>query len=162
MKNTIKILIIILALLILLIFLLSYKNTFSSFFSKITGKSNTEVAEPIFLMENSEKKVLNDNNTEIDYYFTIKNFNADNKRSETDLTYTIEITPKVNSSIILTLYRDNQIITLNNQKTALIEMKQNSNTTHSYRLNVKYDREKTNATTDIKENIFIKASASQS
>lgn len=162
MKNTIKILIIILALLILLIFLLSYKNTFSSFFSKITGKSNTEVAEPIFLMENSEKKVLNDNNTEIDYYFTIKNFNADNKRSETDLTYTIEITPKVNSSIILTLYRDNQIITLKNQKTALIEMKQNSNTTHSYRLNVKYDREKTNATTDIKENIFIKASASQS
>lgn len=162
MKNTIKILIIILALLILLIFLLSYKNTFSSFFSRITGKSNTEVAEPIFLMENSEKKVLNDENTEIDYYFTIKNFNANNKRSETDLKYNIEITPKVDSSIILTLYKDNQIIVLNNQKTALIEMKQSSNVTHSYRLNVKYDREKTNATTDIKENIFIKASASQS
>lgn len=161
MKNTIKILIIILALLILLIFLLSYKNSFSSFFSKISGSSDTEVAEPIFVMENSEKKYLNDENSEVDYYFTIKNFDTNNKRSETDLKYTIEITPKVDSSIVLTLYKDNKIVSLKKQKTALIEMKQSSNVTHSYRLNVKYDREKTNSTTDIRENIFIKASANQ-
>ncbi len=162
MKKIIKILIFILALLVTLIVLLSYRNTFSNFFSKITGNSNTEVATPIFIMENSEKKVLNDEHTEVDYYFTIKNFDMNNNRSQTDLQYTIEITPKLDPSIILTLYKDNQVIGLNNQKTGLIELKQNSNTTHSYRLNVRYDRERTDATTDIRENIFIKASANQS
>lgn len=162
MNKIIKILILVLALLIALIFLFSYQNSFSSFFSKITGDSSTKVASPIFVMESSEKKILNDENTEVDYYFNIKNFNIDNTRSQTDLKYTIEITPKLDTSIILTLYKDNQVIGLNNQKTGLIELKQDSNKTHSYRLNVKYDRERTNATTDIKENIFIKASAIQS
>lgn len=89
MKKIIKILIIILALLLILIFLLSYKNSFSNFFSKITGVVTTDVATPIFIMENSEKKILNDENTEVDYYFTIKNFDVNNNRSQTDLEYTI-------------------------------------------------------------------------
>lgn len=161
MNKIIKILIIILALLLIFIFLMSYKNSFSSFFSKITGRSNTQVATPVFEMENSEKKILNDENTEIDYYFTIKNYDSSN-RSQTDLKYTIEILPILDKSITLTLYKDGQEITLNNQKTNEIEIKHNSDYIHSYRLNVKYDREKTNSTTDIKENIFIKASANQS
>lgn len=162
MNKIIKILMIILALLIILIFLFSYKNSFSSFFSKITGNSNTEVATPIFVMENSEKKILNDENTEIDYYFVIKNFDENNQRSETDLKYTIKITPILDKSISLTLFKDNEIIELNNQETGKIELKHNSNTIHSYRLHVKYDREKTNATTDIREKIHIEASANQS
>lgn len=161
MNKIIKILIIILALLLVFIFLMSYKNSFSSFFSKITGTSNTQVATPIFIIENSEKKILNDENTEIDYYFTIKNY-ENHKRSQTDLKYTIEILPSLDKSIILTLYKDGQKINLTNQKTDEIEINYDNNYTHSYRLNVKYDRERTNATTDIKENIFIKASANQS
>ena len=136
MKKTIKILISIIALLIILIILFMFKDSFSSFISKINGKSETEVAEPIFLMVNSDKKVLNDTNTEIDYYFTIKNFD-NNQRSQTDLKYIIEILPKLDSSIILTLYKDNELITLNNQKTDYIDLKHDSNKTQTYKLNVK-------------------------
>ena len=111
-------------------------------------------------MENTEKKLLNDENTEVDYYFNIKNFN-ENGKSQTDLKYIIEIQPNLDPTISLTLYKDNEIIKLEKQKTDYIEIKHDTNITHSYRLNVKYEREKSNSTTDIKENVFIKASAIQ-
>lgn len=161
MNKIIKILLFLLVFLILLNSLFMYKNSFSAFFSKIAGKSDTVVAEPIFVMENSEKKVLNDTNTEVDYYFTIKNYES-GKRSQVDLKYFIEISPKQDNAIVLTLYRDNQVIPLNNQKTDYIEIKQESNQTHQYRLNIKYDRESPNAIKDIQESVFIKASAIQS
>ena len=162
MKKIIKIMLVIIALIILLIVLFMNRDTFASFISKIAGKSSTEVAEPIFIMENTEKKLLNDNNTEVDYYFTIKNFNSNNERTQTDLKYYIEIQANVDESIIFTLYRDNTVVPLSNKKTNYINLEKDNNITHSYRLNVKYDREKSNSTIDIKENIFIKANAIQS
>lgn len=161
MNKIIKFLFFLLIFLILLNCLLMYKNSFSTFFSKITGKSDTAIAEPIFAMENSEKKVLNDTNTEVDYYFTIKNY-ENGKKSQVDLKYFIEISPKQDSTIVLTLYKDNKMIPLKNQKTDYIEIKQESNQTHEYRLNIKYDKESPNAIKDIQENVFIKASAIQS
>ena len=161
MKKIIKFLLILLVLLLIILALFMFRNSFSSFISKITGKSTTEVANPIFVMENTEKKVLNDENTELNYYFSIKNYNDNGERSQTDLKYIIEILPTLDSSIVLTLYKDNQIISLKNQKTDYIVIEQDSNITHNYRLNVKYDREKTNSTTDINESIYIKASAIQ-
>ena len=161
MKKTIKIILSILILIILII-LLMYKGTFSSFIAKINGSSETQVAEPIFVMENTDKKILDDEHTELDYYFTIKNFNSNNVRTQTDLKYYIEIQPKVDDTIILTLYRDNTIIPLNNQRTNYIDLGNASNITHSYRLHVKYDRDRNDSTEDIKENIFIKAYAVQS
>ena len=74
----------------------------------------------------------------------------------------IEITPNLDKSIILTLYKDNEVINLNNQKTDYIEMKHDSNEIHTYRLHIKYDRDETDSTSDIKENIYIKACAVQS
>lgn len=162
MKKIIKILLTIIAFVIIIFILLMFRNSFASFFSKITGNSSTEVAEPIFIMENTEKKLLNDENTEVEYYFNIKNFNSNGNRSENDLKYYIEIQPIVDPSITFTLYKDGTIVTLNNQKTDYIELTKDNDVTHSYKLKVKYEREKTNSTIDIKENIYIKAYAIQS
>ena len=71
-------------------------------------------------------------NTEIDYYFTVKNYNNEGKKTQNDLKYMIEITPNLDKSIILTLYKDNEVINLNNQKTDYIEMKHDSNEIHTY------------------------------
>ena len=65
MKRKIKVLIIITLILIIFIIGLLMSNTYSKFISKIAGKSNTEVAEPIFILENTDKKVLDSSNTEI-------------------------------------------------------------------------------------------------
>ena len=162
MNKVIKFLFVILVILIILILLFMYRNSFASFITKISGKSTTEISEPIFIMENTSKKVLNDENTEIDYYFTVKNYNNEGKKTQNDLKYMIEITPNLDKSIILTLYKDNEVINLNNQKTDYIEMKHDSNEIHTYRLHIKYDRDETVSTSDIKENIYIKACAVQS
>lgn len=160
MKKIIKILLKVIAFVLILFLLFIFRSSFASFFSKIRGTSTTDIAEPIFVMENTEKKLLNDENTEVDYYFNIKNFN-ENGKSQTDLKYIIEIQPNLDPTINLTLYKDNEIIKLEKQKTDYIEIKHDTNITHSYRLKVKYEREKSNSTTDIKENVFIKASAIQ-
>lgn len=161
MKKIIKIILTVIAFVIILFILLMFRSSFASLFAKITGNISTEVSEPIFVMQNSETKVLNDENTEVDYFFSIKNF-ENGVRSENDLKYYIEIQPKVNESITFTLYKDNNVVNLNNQKTDYIELLKGNDVTHTYKLKVKYDREKTNSTEDIKENIFIKAYAIQS
>lgn len=161
MKKNIKILGITIILFIIIFSLFMFRSSLSAFISQIMGKSTTEIANQIFIMEESDKKFLNDENTEVDYYFTIKNFNKDGERSQVDLKYIIEILPTLDKSIILTLYKNEEIITLKNQKTEYIEMKQDSDKIDQYRLNVKYDRDKSDSTVDIKQNIYIKANAIQ-
>ena len=78
------------------------------------------------------------------------------------MKYYIEIQPVVDPSIVFTLYKDGNIVELNNQKTDYIELTKDNDTIHTYKLKVKYEREKTNSTKDIKENIYIKAYAIQS
>ena len=138
MKKSIKIIIVAIALTILFILLLMNKSTFTSFFSKISGKSINEVAEPVFIMENTEKSQLNDTETEIEYYFNIKNYNQDNKRTQTNLKYYIQIEPIMDSSISFTLYKDGKAINLNNQRTDYIELGKDIDEIHKYKLNVIY------------------------
>ena len=157
-----KILLGIIVMIALVILIFFSNTTFSSFISKITGQAKTEIAEPIFIIENTDSKVLDDNNTEINYYFNVKNYN-DSNRSETNLKYYIEVEPQnIDKSIVFTLYKDNEIVKLNNQKTDYIELDKNKDDTHSYKLNVKYNRENSNTNEDIKEKIFIKTYAIQS
>lgn len=161
MKNKKKIKILIIALcLILFILSIFTTDTFSKFFGKIFGESKTEIAEPIFLLEHTDKKVVDNSNQEIDYYFNVKNYN-DSSVNEVNLKYMIEITPIQDKAIILTLYKDNQKIDLNEQKTSYIEIGHTTKQEHKYRLNVKYNKNNQENSYDINSNIFIKAYAIQ-
>ena len=120
MKNKKKIIILIIALcLILFILSIFSTGTYSKFFGKILGESKTEIAEPVFVLENTDKKIVDNSNQEVDYYFKVKNYN-NSSINEVNLKYILEITPIQDKAITLTLYKDNQKIDLNNQKTAYI------------------------------------------
>lgn len=162
MKNKKKIKILIIALcIILVIFSILATGTYSKFFGKILGESKTKIAEPIFVLEHTDKKVVDNSNQEIDYYFKVKNYD-DSKINEVNLKYIIEITPIQDKAIILTLYKDNQKIDLNEQKTSYIEIGHTTKQEHQYRLNIKYDKNNQENSYDINSNIFIKANAIQS
>ena len=76
MKNKKKIIILIIALcLILFILSIFSTGTYSKFFGKILGESKTEIAEPVFVLENTDKKIVDNSNQEVDYYFKVKNYN---------------------------------------------------------------------------------------
>ena len=122
MKNKKKIIILIIALcLILFILGILTTGTYSKFFGKILGESKTEIAEPIFVLEHTDKKIVDNSNQEVDYYFKVKNYNNSNV-NEVNLKYMLEITPLQDKAITLTLYKDNQKIDLNNQRTVYIEI----------------------------------------
>lgn len=157
MKNK-KILLILILFVIVLILLVG--STYSSFFGNISGFSATKVAEPVFILENTDKKVLDASNTEIDYYFSIKNYD-NNKVNEVKLKYMLEISPKQDDAIVLTLYKDNQIVKLTNQSTSYIALGHTNKENQEYRLNVKYDKTKLDDCYDISSNISIRASAIQ-
>ena len=70
MKNKKKIIILIISLcLILFILSIFSTGTYSKFFGKILGESKTEIAEPVFVLENTDKKIVDNSNQEVDYYF---------------------------------------------------------------------------------------------
>ncbi len=161
MKNKKKIifLIIILCIILFLACILT-TGTYSRFFGKILGESKTEIAEPVFVLENTDKKTVNNSNQEVDYYFKVKNYDNLNI-NEVNLKYMIEITPAQDKAITLTLYKDNQKIDLNNQKTSYIGLGHTTKQEHQYRLNVKYNKNNQENSYDINSNVFIKASAIQ-
>ena len=142
-----------------------YKEISMNMVANILGLGNAATPLGIKAMKtmqenNTDKKVLDSSNTEIDYYFTIKNYN-DIKKSDVDLKYNIEITPIQDKAIILSLYKDNQKIELTNQKTQYVDLLHSNNIKHEYRLNVKYDKSNLGNCYDISSNIFIKANAIQ-
>lgn len=161
MEKLIKIVLTIIVTLIILSILILNKNTFASFVSNITAKTTTKVANPIFIVEGTDKKNLSDNNKEVDYYFTIKNYNENGIKSQVDLKYIIEILPDLDNSITLTLYKDEEIVKLDKQKTDYISLEQKEKQEHTYRLNIKYDRNKTDIKKDIKEKVYINVKAIQ-
>ena len=160
MKRKIKILLIISIILCIFIIGFMIKKSYSSFFSKITGISTTKVADPVFSLEHTDKKVVNNANTEVDYYFTVRNYNKE-KINEIELKYMLEITPEQDKSIVLSLFKDNEKIDLNNQKTNYFTLDHTNKEEHHYRLNVKYDKTGLINCYDINSNIFIKANAMQ-
>ena len=90
----------------------------------------------------------------------MKNYN-NSSINEVNLKYILEITPIQDKAITLTLYKDNQKIDLNNQKTAYIEIGHTTKQEHQYRLNVKYNKNNQENSYDINSSIFIKANAIQ-
>lgn len=161
MKNKKKFIILIIALCLILFLLCILTNsTYSKFFGKILGESKTEIAEPVFVLENTDKKIVDNSNQEVDYYFKVKNYNS-SSINEVNLKYMLEITPIQDKLITLTLYKDNQKVTLNEQKTSYIEIGHTTKQEHQYRLNVKYNKNNQENSYDINSNVFIKASAIQ-
>lgn len=161
MKNKNKIIILIIILCIILFFAcILTTGTYSRFFEKILGESKTEIAEPVFVLENTDKKTVDNSNQEVNYYFKVKNYENSNI-NEVNLKYMIEITPTQDNAITLTLYKDNQKIDLNNQKTSYIGLGHTTKQEHQYRLNVKYNKNNQTNSHDISSNIFIKANAIQ-
>lgn len=161
MKNKKKFIILIIALCLILFLLCILTNsTYSKFFGKILGESKTEIAEPVFVLENTDKKIVDNSNQEVDYYFKVKNYNS-SSINEVNLKYMLEITPIQDKLITLTLYKDNQKVTLNEQKTSYIEIGHTTKQEHQYRLNVKYNKNNQENSYDINSNVCIKANAIQ-
>lgn len=118
------------------------------------------VATPIFIVEGEKATKISEINNIGYYEFLIKNFN-ETHISETDFLYTIEIISKTDESIQFELYKEEELISLQNLKTEKLLIKGKEKTEQKYKLKVTYDKSKGTKGKNILEEVQIKVHSEQ-
>ena len=134
---------------------------FGKYISEQTIGINSTIAKPILEIERGECININDNNTNAEYKFSVKNYNNADKITDTDINYTIEIIASGDSAINYSLYKDNKKIQMNKNKTSKILIKQGKKQKHNYILKIDYDKSKSKELTDLMEDIGIRVYSEQ-
>ncbi len=161
-KNIINVTLVILLIILILILCWIYFSgkSFSRYKTTVTSNSITQVAKPVFIVDG-------DNNIKIDgiedttYNFCVKNYDSNNI-SEVKTKYYIEIINNSKASLDFELFdKENNRITLNENKTQIFELNKEIKQNDNYILKVKYENDP--AITDvIQGNVQIKVEAIQS
>ena len=109
--------ILIIILVIFIIILICSKNSFGKYFSKTNIEVGTEIAKPIFKIEGDTTLNINTVKEKEIYQFKVKNYDEDNKITEVDLEYYIEIIPKENENIKCKIYKKEKELNMYENKT---------------------------------------------
>lgn len=126
----------------------------------INGK--TEVAKPILQVENGSCLEINNSNREGIYEFKVKNYNEQGEKTQVDLEYYIEILNDIeNSGIELKLFKNDQEIGMNENKTEKFILSKNETKEDNYKLEVLYDENKNINMEDIISQLQIKVHSEQ-
>lgn len=127
-------------------------------FSNTYIEANAKIAEPILIVENNPPVTITSTNNSGLYNFKIKNYDETGKITDVSLKYTIEILSEI-QGIDFKIYKNEQEILLENQKTEEFTLTNQSIQEDLYSLEILYAPDTTG--TDIFENIQIKVHSEQ-
>ena len=114
-------------------------------------KGRMKIAEPILEIENNPIINITESQNYGEYIFKIRNYNNKEKITETDLKYYIEISPKLDNSINLELYQNEDEIKLTDNKTEYIKISKDQKEEREYKIKILYDKSNKIAVEDILE-----------
>jgi len=124
-------------------------------------ETHAKIAEPILIVENSPTIEV-DGRQEKEYYkFKIKNYKETGEITQVDLTYNIEILTKEQESISFKLYKENEEIKLENNKTDNINLSKEKIQEDNYELEILYDKSENKSIEDIIQDVQIKVHSEQ-
>ena len=126
---------------------------------EVVIKGNAQVAEPILVVENNPAIDITETQNSGEYTFKIKNYNEQDKITETDLKYYIEIISDADDSVKIELYQQENQIKLNNNKTEFIKISKNQKEEIEYKIKITYND--TNSFKDIIGKIQVKVHTEQ-
>ena len=133
--------------------------------AKVIGEviinGQAQIAEPILVIENNPSIDITETKKYGEYCFKIKNYNEQNKLSETDLKYYIEILSNLDDSIKIELFQNENKINLINNKTEYIKISKEKKEERDYKIKITYDKDKTDTLNDILEKIQVKVHTEQ-
>ena len=124
-------------------------------------KGRMKIAEPILEIENNPIINITESQKYGEYIFKIRNYNNKEKITEMDLKYYIEISPKLDSSIDLELYQNEDEIKLTDNKTEYIKISKDQKEEREYKIKILYDKSNKIAVEDILEKIQVKVHTEQ-
>lgn len=129
--------------------------SFSKYQSKLVGQAFANVAKPILEVRREQSLLLTALAPKASYVFEVRNYKEDTL-NQVEMEYYIEIISNTDEAIDFTLFKGNEEIPLNNNKTGKIKLTKEEKQTHSYRLEITYDNTKGALGKDISENVEVK------
>ncbi len=145
---------------ILIIFLFS-KNSLGKQMSNTKINTNSEIAKPILIVENNPAIDITNKNNKGYYDFKIKNYNELGEINEIELRYNIEILNEENKAIKFKLYKGEEELLLEKNKTKDMIIKKNEKQEENYKLEIIYDKNLVSSLEDIIQNVQIKVHSEQ-
>lgn len=145
---------------ILIIFLFS-KNSLGKQMSNTKINTNSEIAKPILIVENNAAIDITNKNNKGYYDFKIKNYNELGEINEIELRYNIEILNEENKAIKFKLYKGEEEVLLEKNKTKDMIIKKNEKQEENYKLEITYDKNLVSSLEDIIQNVQIKVHSEQ-
>ena len=145
---------------ILIIFLFS-KNSLGKQMSNTKINTNSEIVKPILIVENNPAIDITNKNNKGYYDFKIKNYNELDEINEIELRYNIEILNEENKAINFKLYKGEEELLLEKNKTKDMLIKKNEKQEENYKLEIIYDKNLVNSLEDIIQNVQIKVHSEQ-
>ena len=145
---------------ILIIFIFS-KNSLGKQMSNTKINTNSEIAKPILIVENNPAIDITNRNNKGYYDFKIKNYNELDEINEIELRYNIEILNEENKAITFRLYKGEEELLLEKNKTKDMIIKKNEKQEENYKLEITYDKNLVSSLEDIIQNVQIKVHSEQ-
>ncbi len=158
-KNTRILTLITVTIIVLILFFTGYSLGKGFTSTKINAK--TQIAKPILVVENNPSIDITALKNTGNYDFKIKNYNEKEEINQIMLKYYIEIISKYNETITFKIYKDGKEIPLENNKTQEILLANNTKEEQNYKLEINYDKNKSNLKEDIIQDVQIKIHSEQ-
>lgn len=128
-------------------------------FSKTNIEGDSEIAEPILKVESDQKIQMQHLEDTGIYQFKVKNYDATGKITQVDLEYYIEILSDINENINLKIYKENQELNINGNKTEKFLVTKEQEQEDNYKIEITCD--KTASIEEIMQEIQIKVHSEQ-
>ena len=130
-------------------------------YSSTNIETNAKIAEPILIVENNPTIEINGKKQKEYYDFKVKNYKENGEVTQIDLVYNIEILSKAEETISFKLYKNNQEIPLENNKTEDMKLEKEKVQEDCYQLEIIYDKNKSRSVEDILQEVQIKVHSEQ-
>ena len=124
-------------------------------------KSNGEIAKPILIVENNPKIDITSKQKEGNYIFYVKNYDETGEITQVDMKYYIQILNKEDDAISIKLLKNDKEISIKNNQTEEFTLKKQQRQQDKYKIEIKYDKEKSTLIEDIMQKIEIKVHSEQ-
>lgn len=124
-------------------------------------ETNAKIAEPILIVENNPMIEINGKKEREYYNFKVKNHKENGEITQIDLQYHIEIITQTEESISFKLYKEGEEVPLENNRTENVKLTKDKIQEDEYRLEIIYDKNKSNSTKDILQEVQIKVHSEQ-
>ena len=159
MKNKKKISIISIITIILILFLVGFSMGKGIYNTKINAKAS--IAKPIIEVVNGKEIEITNLKNKGSYDFSVRNFDNEGKINEANLFYNIEIVSNLSEAIDIKIYKGNQELSLENNKTEEMKLNHSIKQEDFYKIEVTYNKNNYLSIEEIIQDIQIKIHSEQ-